>query len=93
MNRSEVKSINTLLRKLTFDDLRDWAGEKILNRGMGYVKRVDLLIELSGRYPYVSQHIVEAEQLASGKVGKLVRDLRSEIRDLTAEPAWFNHWR
>jgi len=38
-----VKSINTVLRKLTFDDLHDWAGEKILNRGKSYVKQVDQL--------------------------------------------------
>ena len=38
-----MKSINAILRKLTFDDLRDWAGETILNRGKGYVKRVDHL--------------------------------------------------
>lgn len=38
-----MKSINTILRKMTFDDLRDWAGETILNRGKGYVKRVDQL--------------------------------------------------
>lgn len=216
-----MKSINTLLRKLTLDDLRVWAGEKILNRGMSYVKRVeqlsytedhtlvawvtgseryatsvrvdehgdfeyfctcpynwgpckhtvavilaaaehvkrketiplldednglgealygaaeeendewedsewddddsvrttrpqgtkaqaqvakilgdksrdellDLLIDLSGRFRHARQHIVEAEQLASGQTDKLVRALRSEIRDLTAEPAWYNHWR
>jgi len=214
-----VKSINTVLRKLTFDDLHDWAGEKILNRGKSYVKQVDqlsrtedntlvawvtgseryatsvgvdaqgdfeyyctcpynwgpckhavaviltaveyvkkkqpiplldedndlcealqgdseedsewlddewedddsshtstprrtkaqarvgkileeksreelldLLIELSDRVPDVRQHIVENEQLASGQVDKLVRALRLEIRNLTAEPAWYNHW-
>jgi hypothetical protein len=38
-----VKSIDTILRKLTFDELHDWAGEKIRNRGKGYVKRVDQL--------------------------------------------------
>ena len=214
------KSIDTILRKLTFDDLRDWAGETILNRGEGYVKRVeqlsrsqdsvlvawvigneryatsvhvdeagnfddfctcpyswgpckhavavilaaaqhvkdkqpippldkdsdlaqalfgepeedewvddeweenneplhpstprrtkaqaklaktlvsksrgellDLLVELSGRFPDVRQHIVESEQLASGQVDRLTRALRSEIRNLTAKPAWYNHWR
>ncbi len=221
MNRSRVKSINTVLRRLTFDDPHDWAGEKILNRGKGYVKRVgqlsrtedntlvawvtggeryatsvridgagdfeyfctcpyswgpckyavavilaaveyvkrkemiplldensdlhealhedtkedeewlddewedddsavydstprhtkaqakvskilgdkrreelvNLLIGLSGQFPDVRQHIVENEQLASGQTDKLVRALRSEIRDLTAQPAWYNHWR
>jgi len=28
-----MKSINTILRKLTFADLQDWVGETILNRG------------------------------------------------------------
>jgi uncharacterized Zn finger protein len=214
-----VKTLNTLLRKLTFDDLHDWASETILNRGKGYVKRVDqlcrtqdntlvawvtgseryatsvridddgdfddfctcpyswgpckhavavilsaaehvkkkqtippldedsdlgqtlfgdaeadewiddeweennepvvaptprrtkaqaklgkildnrnrdellhLLIDLSDRFPDVRQHIIESEQLASGQADKLVRALRSEIRNLTAEPAWYNHW-
>jgi len=214
-----VKSVNTILRKMTFDDLHDWAGETILSRGNGYVKRVvqlsrteknvlvawvtgseryvtsvcvdegcnfeyfcscpyswgpckhavavilaaaehvkrkemipllgedsdlhealfgdseddeqgidddwegdepayctprrtkaqakvgkiledksrdellDLLADLGGRFPEVRQHIAETEQLAKGQVDKLVRALRSEISDLTAEPAWYNHWR
>jgi uncharacterized Zn finger protein len=214
-----VKSINTILRKLTFDDLHDWAGEKIFNRGKSYVKQVDqlsrtkdntliawvtgneryatsvgideqgdfeyyctcpydwgpckhavaviltavdyvkkkqtiplldedsdlcealygdseedsewlddewenddslhtstpqrtkaqarvgkilenksreelldLLIELSDRIPDIRQHILENEQLASGQVDKLARSLRLEIRNLTAESAWYSHW-
>ena len=212
-----MKSINTILRKLTIGDLQDWVGETILNRGKGYVKRVDqlsriednalvawvtgskryatsarvdeagdfeyfctcpynwgpckhtvavilaaaeqvkrkesiplldennelyealygdseendewlddewedddsihsstprhtetqakignilgdksrdelldCLIDLSGRFPDVRQHIVEFEQLASGQVDKLVRTLKLEIRNLSAEPAWYN---
>ena len=215
-----MKSVNTILRKMTFGDLHDWAGETILSRGKGYVKRVvqlsrteknvlvawvtgseryvtsvcvdegcnfehfcscpyswgpckhavavilvaaehvkrretiplldedndlydalfgdseddeqgiddeweddepasyrmlrrtkaqaevvkiledkgrnellDLLVDLSGRFPEARQHIVKTEQLAKGQVDKLVRALRSEISDLTAEPAWYNHWR
>ncbi len=53
---------------------------------------LDLLIDLSGRSQGVRRHIVEKEQLARGQVGKLVRKLEAEIRDLTAEPAWYNHW-
>lgn len=52
-----------------------------------------LLLDLSGRFPEVRRYIVESEQLAGGKIDKLVRALRSEIRNLTAEPAWHNHWR
>ncbi|MGB7934036.1 MAG: SWIM zinc finger family protein, partial [Gammaproteobacteria bacterium] len=211
-----MKTISTILRSLTFDDLREWAGGKILNRGKDYVKRVDqlfrtrendlvawvtgseryatsvrvtakgdlesfctcpyewgpckhavavilaaaervkreepiptldenddlslalpgdaddeddgweddgpvpvpaprrskarsgidkivaeksrdelpgLLVDPAGRFPEVTQHILETEQLASGQVGKLVRALRSEIRKLTAEQAWYNPWR
>ena len=32
---------------------------------------LDPLIDLSGRFPHARQHIVEAEPLASGQVGKL----------------------
>jgi uncharacterized Zn finger protein len=63
--------------------LEDKSREELLN----------VLIGLSGQFPDVRQHIVENEQLASGQTDKLVRALRSEIRDLTAEPAWYNHWR
>jgi uncharacterized Zn finger protein len=37
------RSIETILRKLDFDDLLHWAGEKIGNRGKSYVKHVDQL--------------------------------------------------
>ena len=37
------RSIETILRKLDFDDLLHWAGEKIVNRGKSYVKHVDQL--------------------------------------------------
>ena len=37
------RSIETILRKLDFDDLLYWAGEKIVNRGRSYVKHVDQL--------------------------------------------------
>ena len=38
-----MKSINTILRRLTFGDLQGWAGETILNRCKGYVNRVGQL--------------------------------------------------
>ena len=54
---------------------------------------LQLLIDLSARFPEVRQYIIESGQLASGQVDKLVRALRSEIRNRTAEHAWYNHWR
>jgi len=53
---------------------------------------LDLLVGLSGRHPEVRQQIVEAEQFASGQADKVVRALGSEIRTLTSEPVWHNHW-
>jgi hypothetical protein len=32
--------INTILRKLARDDLREWTGDTMLKRGKGYVKRI-----------------------------------------------------
>lgn len=54
---------------------------------------LDQLVNLAGRNPEIRRQILEAEQLASGQVDKLVRSLLAEIRNLTAEPVWYNHWR
>ena len=35
-----MKSISHILSELTFNDLQDWAGETILNRGRKYVSRI-----------------------------------------------------
>ncbi len=54
---------------------------------------LDLLTDLSGRFPEVRRHIVVTEQLIGGQVDKLVRTLRSEIQELAAEPVWYNPWK
>ncbi len=36
-----MKSINSILGELTFNDLHDWAGETIVNRGRKYVSRIE----------------------------------------------------
>jgi uncharacterized Zn finger protein len=36
-----MEAINTILSQLTYDDLDQWAGEKILGRGKSYIKRVE----------------------------------------------------
>jgi len=59
----------------------------------GQDELLQLLIDLSARFPEVRQYIIATGQLANGQIDKLVRSLRSEIRNLTAEPAWYNHWR
>ncbi|MRR06988.1 MAG: hypothetical protein EG828_08590 [Deltaproteobacteria bacterium] len=36
-----MEKISGLLRRLTYDDLRDWAGSKIFSRGKSYIRNVD----------------------------------------------------
>ena len=51
-----------MLRKLTFDDLRDWAGETILNRGNSYVKRVDQLKVMPADFEKAADHWEHAQE-------------------------------
>ena len=60
--------------------------------GMDREELVTLLIDLSGRYPEIERGLLEKKQLATGRVDKVVSSLRREIREVTAEPAWRNHW-
>jgi uncharacterized Zn finger protein len=53
---------------------------------------IDLLVELSERYPDVERFILERSPLDSGKTRKFVASLRSEIHNLTSEPVWSRHW-
>lgn len=55
---------------MTFDDLREWAGEAILNRGKGYVKRVahlsrtddnDLVAWVTGGKQYATWNHIDEE--------------------------------
>jgi uncharacterized Zn finger protein len=39
----QMKTVTSMLQGLTFDDLREWAGEKIFNRGKNYVSNVSQL--------------------------------------------------
>jgi len=53
---------------------------------------IDLVIRLIKDFPQIAQFLREEEQLVRGQVEPLVRSLRKEIRRLTNEPAWHNHW-
>jgi uncharacterized Zn finger protein len=52
-----------------------------------------MLSELAAHHPEVERTIRESAQLERGQVDRLVRSLRKEIRNLTAEDAWFNPWK
>ncbi|SMF53793.1 SWIM zinc finger family protein [Pseudogulbenkiania subflava] len=61
-------------------------------QGWSKDKLVTWLAEQAGRDPELGQSILEAHQLDSGQVDKLVRSLRKEIQRLATEPAWSHPW-
>ncbi|GAB4346350.1 MAG: SWIM zinc finger family protein [Desulfobulbaceae bacterium] len=69
----------------------DSAFEKLIRK-----KKKDELVELLtlivSEYPEVRSMIMEEQQLATGRIDELVRSLRREIRDVTSEEAWYDHW-
>jgi uncharacterized Zn finger protein len=62
--------------------------EKLNKEGL-----VALLVEISGRFPEIERELLEKEQLATGQVAPLVMSLLREIRALTSEPVWSDHWK
>ena len=52
-----------------------------------------LLVELALDFPEVSRRLRDRGRLETGQVDQLVRSLRKEIRNLTAEDAWYNPWK
>jgi len=53
---------------------------------------VDLVMSLMGRFPELRQEYRERILLRQGDADRLVRDTRREIRQVTAEPGWWNPW-
>lgn len=51
-----------------------------------------LIEELAQRHPNVLRDLQDQYTLSSGNVEKIVRAVRSEIYELSSEPAWSNHW-
>ena len=54
---------------------------------------LDLLKDFAARHPEVKRKIMEDDQLASGKIDKLIPALRKEIRNISSEDAWYNPWK
>jgi uncharacterized Zn finger protein len=53
---------------------------------------VAYVLDLAADYPEIKRDLHSRATLAGGRAGDLIRDARKEIRRLTAEPAWVNHW-
>lgn len=41
----------------------------------------------------IARTIMEHKELAGGKINKIIKELRSDIEDLTSQPAWKDNWR
>lgn len=52
----------------------------------------ELIIELAGKFPRMTQELTDRQQLLSGDVKLLIKRLKKEIREITSEPGWQNHW-
>ena len=53
----------------------------------------ELVLNLASDFPGIVAKIREKKQLESGQIAQLSKSLRQEIRKLTAEEAWYNHWK
>ena len=53
---------------------------------------INLLEDLAGKYSTVREDLQDRVDLSKGSVKKLVTAVRKEIRELSSEPAWKNHW-
>lgn len=52
----------------------------------------ELILELAGKFPQIAQELTDRKQLASGDVKSLINRLKKEIREISSEPGWQNHW-
>lgn len=66
---------------------------KKIFEGLDKEELVALLMDLASRFPEIERGVLEKEQLSKGKVDKIVSALKREIRELTSEPAWHDHWK
>jgi hypothetical protein len=66
---------------------------KKIFEGLGKEELVTLLMDLAYRFPEIERGVLEKEQLSKGKADKIVSALKREIRELTSQPAWRDHWK
>ena len=61
-------------------------------KGKTKTQLAELIIELANKFPRMAQELTDRYQLISGDVKSLIKRLKKEIRDITSEPGWQNHW-
>ncbi len=60
--------------------------------GQSREQLIVLVEELAGKYSAVQEDLQHRQDLSKGSVQKIVTSIRKEIRQLSSEPAWRNHW-
>ena len=78
---------------LTWNDIEEWVGGKIVSRGKTKAQLIGLIHDLAQRYPEMAMDLSDRQQLISGNTKTLVTRLREEIRDIGNEPGWQNYWK
>jgi len=53
---------------------------------------INLLKDLSERYPNVREDLGDRQNLSKGSSRKIIAAVRKEIQELSSEPGWKNHW-
>ena len=53
---------------------------------------VTLVEDLAGKYSAVQEDLQHRQDLSKGSVQKIMTSITKEIRQLSSEPAWRNHW-
>lgn len=54
---------------------------------------VEIVLENARRYPELYKDFAYNKQLDNGETKSLISGLRKEIRNISSEPGWQNHWR
>lgn len=60
--------------------------------GLSATELAAYLAQVADRYPEVARELTNRAALARGETGELIRQARKEIRHLTSQSAWYNHW-
>jgi len=54
---------------------------------------ISLIKDLAERHPAVLEDLHDKQNLSEGNIKQLVRSIQKEIREVSSEPGWTNHWK
>lgn len=60
--------------------------------GLSATELAAYVAQMAERYPEVARELKNRAALSRGEIGELIRQARKEIRRLTSQSAWYNHW-